>query len=210
MLNAVVNSGMTAVLPMLLAIALPILPTVAPRAVAQEAPQTLAQDVPNREALQSGEAVVSGTEGNFVGQVIVNVPAETAWEVLTDYDNFENFLPGISSSRLLVREGNQTIFEQVNEVRIAFISRRSRVRIATHETFPQRIAFQMVEGDVDSVEGSWQIDTLDPTTGQVMITHQVTVDPGDDDRGLFFNVYRNNLRDTLNALKREMERRAGV
>lgn len=207
MLMTVMKTRLIAVLPMLLAIALPLLPPTTQQATAQN----LAQDVPNREALQAGEAVVSGTEGNFVGQVIVNVPAEVAWEVLTDYDNFENFLPGIASSRLLVREGNQTIFEQVNEVRVAFVSRRSRVRIATNETFPQSIAFQLVDGeDVESVEGSWQIDPLDEASGQVMITHRVAVDPGDDDRGLFFNIYRNNLRDTLNALKREMERRAGV
>jgi ribosome-associated toxin RatA of RatAB toxin-antitoxin module len=205
-MKSVMKSGAIALLPLLLAIALPVISPASAGAMAQ----TLAQDVPNRDALQAGEAVVSGTEGNYVGQVIVDVPAEIAWEVLTDYDNFENFLPGIASSRLLVREGNQTIFEQVNEVRVAFISRRSRVRIATNETFPQRIAFQLVEGEeVESVEGSWQIDPVGEAAAQVMITHRVAVDPGGDDRGLFFNVYRNNLRDTLNALKREMERRVG-
>ncbi|MEO1210848.1 MAG: SRPBCC family protein [Cyanobacteria bacterium J06638_20] len=207
MLIAVVKSSAIAVLPMMMAIALP---TVLPRAAAQTPPQDVAQAPTNREMLQSGQAVVLGTEGNFVGQVIVDVSAEMAWEVLIDYENFENFLPGVTSSRLLVREDNQTIFEQVNEVRVAFISRRSRVRIATNETYPQRIDFQMVEGDAESIEGSWQIDVLDEAAGQVMITHRVAVDPGDEDRGLFFNVYRNNLRDTLNALKQEMERRAEV
>jgi ribosome-associated toxin RatA of RatAB toxin-antitoxin module len=207
MLIAVVKSSAIAVLPMMMAIALP---AILPHADAQASSQALAQAPTNREALQSGQAVVSGTEGNFVGQVIVDVSAEMAWEVLIDYENFENFLPGVTSSRLLVREDNQTIFEQVNEVQVAFIRRRSRIRIATNEIYPQRIDFQMVEGDAESVEGSWQIDVLDEAAGQVMITHQVSVDPGDEDRGLFFNVYRNNLRDTLNALKQEMERRAGV
>jgi len=167
----------------------------------QEIPQVVSQ----RDDVQSGRAVVSGTEGQFVGQVLVNTSPETAWEVLIDYDNFSRFLPGVASSRLLVREDNQTVFEQVNEIRVAFFSRRTRVRIATVETFPTEIAFQAIEGDVETLQGSWQIDPVGE--GQVIITHRVTVDPGPDNRGLFFNIYRNNLRDTLTALKREMERR---
>jgi len=172
-----------------------------------QTPTTTAPVAQNRE-LESGRAVVSGTEGQFVGQVLVNVPAETAWQVLTDYDNFENFLPGVVSSQLLASEENRRVFEQVNEVRLAFFSRRTRVRIATNETFPRQIDFQLVDGDVETVNGRWQIDPVGDNPNQVIVTHQVAVDPGPENRGLFFNIYRNNLRDTLNALKREMERRA--
>ncbi|MBD1912899.1 MULTISPECIES: SRPBCC family protein [unclassified Leptolyngbya] len=167
----------------------------------------VAQTAQNRD-LQSGRPVVSGDEGQFVGQVLVNVPAEMAWQVLTDYDNFENFLPGVASSQLLASEGNRRVFEQVNEVRVAFFNRRTRVRLATTENFPRAIDFQLVEGDVESVAGSWQIDPVPNNPNQVVVTHRVNVDPGPDNRGLFFNIYRNSLRDTLGALKQEMERRA--
>jgi len=179
-------------------------PLLQPIPSAAQTAETVAQN----QDLQSGRAVVSGTEGQFVGQVLVNVPAEAAWEVLTDFDNFENFLPGVVSSQLLSSEGNRRVFEQVNEVRLAFFSRRNRARIEATETFPRQIDFQLVDGDVESVVGAWQIDPVEGNPNQVIITHRVTVDPGPDNRGLFFNIYRNNLRDTLNALKREMERRA--
>lgn len=183
------------------------LPLVQP-ATSQTQPQTLiAQSAQNRD-LQSGRAVVSGDQGNFVGQVLVNVPAEMAWQVLTDYDNFENFLPGVTSSQLLASEGNRRVFEQVNEVRVAFFNQRTRVRIATSETFPRQIDFQLVEGDVESVVGAWQIDPVADNPNQVVVTHRVDIDPGQSNRGVFFNIYRNNLRDTLSALKEEMERRA--
>lgn len=191
---------------MLLAAIALLLPGLQPLASHAETPPTL---VAQTRDLESGQAVVSGTEGQFVGQVLVNTSAETAWQVLTDYDNFENFLPGVASSQLLASEGNQRVFEQVNEVRLAFFSRRTRVRIATHETYPQQIDFHLVEGDVETVQGSWQIDPVRDHPNQVVITHRVAVDPGPDNRGLFFNIYRNNLRDTLTALKREMERRTG-
>lgn len=166
-------------------------------------PQTLAQSAD----LQSGRAVVSGTDGEFVGQVLVNTDAETAWTVLTDYENFERFLPGVASSQVLEQSENQTLFEQVNEIRVLFFSRQTRVRISTTETFPSEIQFQVVDGDVEAAQGRWQIDPVDGNPNQVLITHQVSVEPGPDNRGLFLNVYRNNLRDTLNALRREMERR---
>lgn len=183
------------------------LPFVQPSASQAQTATSVAQAAQNRD-LQSGRAVVSGDEGQFVGQVLVNVPAETAWQVLTDYDNFENFLPGVASSQLLASEGNRRVFEQVNEVRVAFFNRRTRVRIATTETFPNVIDFQLVDGDVESVVGRWQIDPVADNPNQVLVTHRVDVDPGPDNRGLFFNIYRNNLRDTLDALKQEMEWRA--
>lgn len=194
---------------LLMAIAL-ILPGLQPLAtVAQTRPTLTAQAVAQSRDLESGQAVVSGTEGQFVGQVLVNTSTETAWQVLTDYDNFENFLPGVTASQLLASEGSQRVFEQVSEVRLAFFSRRTRVRIATNETYPRQIDFRLVEGDVETVQGSWQIDPASNNPNQVVITHRVAVDPGPDNRGLFFNIYRNNLRDTLTALKREMERRTG-
>lgn len=159
----------------------------------------VASSVPN--AVQ-----VSGGDGQFFGQVLVTATPETAWAVLTDYNNFATIFPNVETSRVLSSSGNQTVFEQVSVVRVAAIARRNRVVVSALRQPPRQINFRAIDGDVESLEGVWQI--LPRSANQVLITHQVTVEPKSSSlRGLFFNVYRHELRNTLVALKREIERR---
>ena len=168
-----------------------------------------------RVALREGQATVSGDNGQFVGRVLVNGSVSTAWQVLTDYDNFEQFFPNVESSQLLESAGNRRVFEQVNVVRIFPISNRSRIVIAATESHPQQINFRLVEGDLDTLQGIWRLDPIAPHIGaqpnQVLITHQVALTPegGRATRGLFFSTYQRILEDTMIAIKQETERRAG-
>jgi hypothetical protein len=44
----------------------------------------------------------------------------------------------------------------------------------------------------------------------VLVTHQVSIDPGSSPtRDLFFNIYKNSLDDTMAALGQEITRRSG-
>lgn len=161
------------------------------------------------ETMQIAQAGVSvtGSEGSFTGQVLVRTSVQTAWNVLTDYNRFSSFIPSVAESRVLQSNGNRKVFEQVNVIRVFPFTRRSRVVISSVESYPQQIAFSLVEGDVESLQGVWRIQSRG--NNQVLITHQVTVDPGSSPtRGLFFNVYKSTLASTLAALKQEMERRS--
>ncbi|MGF1515616.1 MAG: SRPBCC family protein [Elainellaceae cyanobacterium] len=163
-----------------------------------------------QSALQDGQVSVSGSDGQFTGRVLIDASVATAWQVLTDYDNFDQFLPNIEDSQLLESTGDRRVFEQVNVVRFFPITRRSRVVIASTLSYPQQINFSLVEGDLDELQGSWRLETVSSAAGeQVLITHEVAVAPKGSGaiRGLFFNTYRNVLEDTLAALKQESERR---
>jgi len=169
--------------------------------------------VQERTALRNGEATVAGGNGTYTGRVLVNAPLDTTWNVLTDYNNFARFFPSVASSRLLESSGSRRVFEQVNEIRVFPVTRRSRIVMSATESYPQQIAFRLVEGDVNTLQGVWRLDPVAPYAGatpnQVLITHQVTVDPGSSaTRGLFLNIYESTLAETLTALKRETERRA--
>lgn len=167
--------------------------------------------LPSQEqaTLRGGRATVSGTNGQFVGRVLVNAPAATAWQVLTDYNNFERFFPNVENSRLLESNGNRRVFEQINVVRIFPITSRTRIVIAATETYPRQIDFRLVEGDVDALQGTWRIEPV-AASNQMLITHRVSVDPEGSaaTRGLFFGIYQDVLEDTLVAIKRESEQRA--
>lgn len=163
---------------------------------------------PEKATLESGEVVVSGDNGQFVARVLVDASLEDAWQVLTDYDNFELFLPHVESSELLESDGTRNVFKQVNVVPILpFVTSRSQITIESKETYPQQVDFSLVEGDLDALQGVWY---LEPIGEQVLVTHQVAIDPGNGSpKGIFFSTYRNVLEGSLSAAKAEAEARAG-
>ncbi|MEO1004752.1 MAG: cyclase/dehydrase, partial [Cyanobacteria bacterium J06638_38] len=36
---------------------------------------------------------------------------------MTDYENFAEFLPGVTSSELLENDGDRKVFEQINQIK---------------------------------------------------------------------------------------------
>ncbi|MGL5135407.1 MAG: SRPBCC family protein, partial [Planktothrix sp.] len=126
--------------------------------------------------------------------------------VLIDYNNFDQFLPNVISSKVLKTEGNHKVFEQVYQIQAFIFNQKTRVKIATTETYPKQIDFKLVDGDLKALQGTWKIQPI--SAKQVLIEHQVTVDPGSTpSRTLFYNIYQNSLKETLEAIKKETEGR---
>ncbi len=198
-----------------LAIVLPLLltlPNASPNRLALPTTQPAIQGIQiaaltsqEQAALRQGQVLLSGQDGSYTARVMANGSVDTAWTVLTDYDNFANFLPGVESSQLLESSGSQHQFEQVNVIRIFPITHRERTVISASETYPSKIAFSQVQGDLRKLQGAWYITGAG---SQVMITHQVVVEPISN-RGIFFGLYKDNLQKTMAALKQEIERRSG-
>ncbi len=164
-------------------------------------------DAPQVVAFEPGQVSVTGENGQYKGQVLVQAPAEMAWKVLTDYDNFKNFLPNVSDSRVVSTQGNLKVFEQVNVFQVLSFKKEARVKMASTESYPQQVAFQIMEGDVKDLKGTWTLSS--PAPGQVLISHEVTVVPKDsDNKALFFGIYKNSLKKTISAVGSEVERRA--
>ncbi|PZD73294.1 hypothetical protein C1752_02242 [Acaryochloris thomasi RCC1774] len=158
-------------------------------------------------AVQPGQVSVTGQNGQYRGEVLVQAPADMAWKVLTDYENFKNFLPNVSESRVISAEGNQKVFEQVNVFRVLTFTKQARVKMASTESYPKQVSFQVMEGDVKDLKGTWTISS--PAPNQVLISHEVTVVPKDsDNKTMFFGIYKNSLKKTIAAVGKEVERRA--
>ena len=166
-----------------------------------------------RSALIRGEVLVEGSNGEFFGQVLVNSSIDTAWEVLTDYDNFENFLPNITNSELISSEGNRNVFKQDNEFRVLpFVTTKSSIEVQATETQPSQVEFTLVGGDLESLDGVWRLESIPTAEGdRVLVTHQVSVDPGNaSPRGIFYSTYKSMLGDSLAAAKQEAESRSAA
>jgi len=157
--------------------------------------------------LKLGKVVLQGEKGQYVGQVIAKGNTEKAWEVLTDYGNFANFLPNIASSKIIQANENVKIFEQINIVDLLIFEKQFTVKIEASETYPQLVNFKLVEGDLGRLEGTWEINKL--PNGQVLIVHRVTVAP-QSEKGdtFFFGIYESSLEETIKAIAKEISDRS--
>lgn len=165
--------------------------------------------------VREGQVVISGTQGQYTGKMIVRSTPAIVWSVLTDYNNYENFLPDVEKSKIIQNNGNNKVFEQIKVIQAALFSRRSLIRIAVNESYPNQINFKMVSGEIKSLQGSWKIQPLARPSGnqpiQILITHQVSTDPGNVAwRGIFYSIYEDSLEETLQAIKTEIGRRTSA
>lgn len=168
--------------------------------------------VAQRVALKEGKVTLMGEQGEYVCRILVNSNIDNAWQVLTDYDNFETFLPAVSQSELIQSEGDRKIVEQINQVKTLMFKTSARVRLAMTESYPQQIAFDFVDGDLDSLSGTWLLEPVSPYRSAppdtVLITHQVNVEPNQTlGKSVFYSIYENTLENTLAAIKDEIETR---
>lgn len=169
--------------------------------------------VADRVALREGKILLEGTEGQYTARILVDAQVDKAWTVLTDYDNYENFLPNVESSQIIRQEAGRKILEQVNVARAFIFTSKAKFQNALTETPQEQIAFELVQGDVKHLKGAWNLAPVADFPGgpetKTLITYTVSVDPGASfTRGIFFDVFESATQDTLQALKTEIERRS--
>jgi ribosome-associated toxin RatA of RatAB toxin-antitoxin module len=94
-----------------------------------------------------------------IGWIEIPVSQEIIWAVLTDYDNFETFIPNMTESRILKKEKNGQIhLEQVTVQGFLFFKKRLRIVLDVVEVPFKRVAFSLIEGDFETYRGDWEID----------------------------------------------------
>ena len=160
-----------------------------------------------QQDLEQGNVILKGQKGNYLGRVIAEGNIDTAWEVLTDYDNFDRFLPNVAASQIIEDKGDRLIFEQVNIVDLWLFKQEFKVKIEANKNKPTHVDFEIVEGDLRKLVGQWKIDQT--ASGKILISHAVEVEPGSDtEKPFFYGVYESSLEDTLKAIAQEITRRS--
>lgn len=162
-----------------------------------------------KASLKQGKVILKGQKGIYLGQVETSGNINTAWQVLTDYDNFERFIPNIASSKIISSKGDRILFEQVNVVDLWLFKQKFTVQIEAIKIKPNKIDFKIVDGDLKKLVGRWQIKEISPD--QVLVSHAVEVEPGDKtEKPLFYGVYESSLEETLKAIAQEINKRSKV
>lgn len=90
-------------------------------------------------------------------EMLVPADAETAWAVLTDYDNLASFVPEMKSSRIISGQGQPKRLEQRGKSGMLSFFTPEHIVFLLEEMPPERIKFNRVAGDVRSMRGEWLI-----------------------------------------------------
>ena len=134
------------------------------------------------------------------------LPVQLLWDVLTDYENLSRFIPNLSSSELIQRQGQTVRLQQVGSQQLLGLRFSAQVQLELTE-FRQDglLQFRMVKGDFRRFEGSWQIrqrpdgcSLLYELTVQGCLGMPI---------GLIEERLRDDLSSNLNAVVQEAHRR---
>ena len=162
----------------------------------------------HRAMLQQGKVVLTGKEGSYATWALVNAAMETVWEVLTAYEQFPDFLPSVVASRVLERRGNRALVERKDRRKIGWMPISVKIVTENIEIDRERIDYRMIDGSLDSMEGSWQLAPVStqrdsPQTLVVQtIAAQASMGPL---QSYFYEVFEKGLVEIITDLRSEME-----
>ena len=120
-------------------------------------------DDPNlRSRLERGEVVTELTDGpggrrDARARALIAAPPEKVFAAVTDYEHYKDFMPFTTVSDVRRREGDTVWFY----TELSFPLKTVRYEIKLRLDRPRwRVDWALVEGDMKSNEGSWQLEPV--------------------------------------------------
>jgi hypothetical protein len=101
--------------------------------------------------------------------------ATMAWRVLTDYDRYGDFIPGVISSRVVDRRGTAVTVEQSDELALWLLRMPLRVTYAIREFPPNRVQSRATISALPALESSY---VLTPVAFGVRLDYVGRIGPG--------------------------------
>jgi ribosome-associated toxin RatA of RatAB toxin-antitoxin module len=164
-----------------------------------------------QDQLKRGEAIVTGDNGNYTAMVLVKASVEATWDVLTDYEGLEDFLPNVTSSRVVAEQGDRKIVERVDTRNVLFMELESTTRTESVEKAPDQIDFRLVEGDhLKQLDGRWRVQPVESADSPAVLISQTVAADADAGilQGTFEEMFASSLKESLEAIRSEVERRS--
>jgi len=83
---------------------------------------------------------------------------QAVWRILSDYDHLQEFVPFLTSSRVIGREADALILRQEGRAGLLGFQRRFTVTFRVQERPPSDIRFDSVAGDFTRFSGRWHLE----------------------------------------------------
>jgi ribosome-associated toxin RatA of RatAB toxin-antitoxin module len=113
-------------------------------------------------------------ERRILASVVIPAPVEKVWQVITDYERLADFVPNLTSSKLLPHPAGKIRLEQIGAQCFLRFKFCARVVLEMSEQFPHKVGFAMTEGDFNQFEGAWQ---LSATAEGTHLSYDLSVKP---------------------------------
>jgi ribosome-associated toxin RatA of RatAB toxin-antitoxin module len=153
------------------------------------------------DAKRSGETFRVEASADFEGSLT------RAWQVLTDYGRFAEFVPDLHVSRVVSRDRNKALVEQKGAARLLFWSYPMDVRLAVTEYPYERVESRSVSGNFREMQNAY---TLEMRSGQVHLRYSGRMVPDFYVPPLIGTLaLHHSIESTFRALVNEMERPPG-
>jgi hypothetical protein len=104
----------------------------------------------------------------------IEAPLDEVWAIVEDVLSAPDWQGGLDAMTALEHdaEGRPTLVETENDIKV----RRVKALVRFHYDGPGRLGWTQEQGDMKSVEGSWQLEDLGG--GRTRATFNLDVDPG--------------------------------
>lgn len=109
---------------------------------------------------QTMERLPNGTR-RLAAQLRTSINPEKIWDVLTDYEKLNEFIPNLSSSELINRTGSRVHLRQIGSQKFVGMKFSAKVEIELIEKPADGdLEFHLIKGDFRRFEGAWRIKPL--------------------------------------------------
>ena len=118
---------------------------------------------------QTMEKFSNGTR-RLAAQLTTSASLDSLWNVLTDYDRLNLYIPNLLSSKKIYQNKNNVHLKQVGAQDFLGMKFSAEVTI---DLFEEKelglLKFKLIKGDFRKFEGSWKIQTIKNTTKNSLI-----------------------------------------
>lgn len=156
--------------------------------------------------VQQGAGSGEGKAYQVTSSAMVDAPPAAVWRLLTDYDHLADYLPNLKSVRVVSRDGDTVILDQVGTARFLFFSQSIRLRVLVQERAPDQIDISLIEGDMKVFRASWKLSPLAGAAG-TRLDYQANIVPKFDVPGVVgTSVVKKDIARMMTAVLMRLER----
>lgn len=94
---------------------------------------------------------------NVTAGQVVNAPAETVWQVVTDFPNYPKFLPQTAEIKVLSREADRALVEQTLAIKVWQLPSVEITYQLAYQLEQNRIRFWWAGGSIPGTYGGWDL-----------------------------------------------------
>ena len=112
----------------------------------------------------------SGGTRRLAAQLTTSASLESLWNVLTDYDRLNLYIPNLLSSKKIYQKNNNVQLKQVGAQDFLGMKFSAEVTIDLYEDKELGLLkFNLIKGDFRKFEGSWKIQNIKNTSKNSLI-----------------------------------------